>query len=79
MTDQPTNRHQPGKPRIDLSRDYERRNWAESFGVTEDELKHAVHAAGDAADKVRDYLQMRYFIKRLEDYVKHRKPPSPAR
>ncbi len=68
----------PDKARIDLSQDYERRDWAKSFGVTEDELRHAVHAAGDSADKVRDYLQMKYFIKRLEDYVKHRRPHSAA-
>lgn len=78
MTDESASRRQSGKARIDLSQDYDRRDWATSLGVTEEELKHAVHAAGDSADKVRDYLQMKYFIKRLEDYVKHRKPPSPA-
>ena len=71
-------RLQRDKARINLSQDYERRDWARTFGVTEDELKHAVDAAGDSADKVRDYLQMKYFIKRLEDYVKQRKRPSVA-
>lgn len=79
MTDQLRNPGlQRAQSRINLSQDYERRDWAKTFGVTEDELKHAVHAAGDSADKVRDYLQMKYFIKRLEDYVKQRKRPSVA-
>lgn len=77
MTDQLANRRvQRDKARINLSQDYDRRDWCKTFGVTEDELKHAVHAAGDSADKVRDYLQMKYFIKRLEDYVKNRKPSA---
>ena len=76
MSDDLTNRSQPGKARINLSEDYERRDWARSFGVTEDELTDAVHAAGDATDKVRDYLQTKAFIKHLNDYIKQRKAPS---
>jgi len=79
MTDQSTNQRLPrDRARINLSQDYERRDWARTLGVTEDELKHAVHAAGDSADKVKDYLQMKYFIRRLEDYVKQRKASSAA-
>jgi uncharacterized protein DUF3606 len=79
MSDDLTNRGQGDKARINLSQDYERRDWAKSLGVTEDELKDAVHTAGDSAAKVRDYLQVKNFMKKLRDYVKqHRKPPSHA-
>jgi len=61
---------------ININKDYERRDWAKRFGVTEDELKDAVHAAGDSADKVRDYVQVKNFIKHLNEYIKHRRPPS---
>jgi len=50
---------------IDINQDSQRRDWAKSFGVTEDELK-----SGDSASKVRDYLQVKDFINRLNDYVK---------
>jgi hypothetical protein len=78
MSDDLMDRGQRDKARIDLSRDYERRDWAKSFGVTEDELKDAVHAAGDSADKVRNYLQAKDFIRHLNDYIRDRKPPSRA-
>lgn len=65
--------------RIDLSQDDERRNWTEKLGVTEDELKGAVREVGDSSDKVKDYLQVKAFIKHLRDYVKRRKNrPGPA-
>lgn len=64
--------------RIDLSREDERRNWTKRLGVTDDELKNAVREAGESSDKVRDYLQVKAFIKRLRDYVKRRKSrPGP--
>ena len=64
--------------RINISQDFERRVWAKSFGVTEDQLKDAVHAAGDSANKVRDYLKVKDFMRRLKDYVDQRKAPSHA-
>jgi hypothetical protein len=49
--------------RIDLGWEYERRDWAKSLGVSEQDLRNAVSAVGNDADKVREYL-------------KHRKYPS---
>jgi len=63
MSDDLTNRSGSDRARININQDYERRDWAKSLGVTEQELKDAVHNVGDRADKVREYL-------------KHRKHPS---
>ena len=38
---------------ISLQEDYEVRDWAMSLGCTEDELRAAVKAVGNSADKVR--------------------------
>jgi hypothetical protein len=45
------------RKRIDVSEDYELRDWAARFGVTKDQLKAAVAAVGDQADKVEQYLK----------------------
>ena len=73
MSDDRTNREARDHARIDINQDSERRDWAKSFGITEDELKDAVRTTGDSADKVRDYLQVKNFIRRLRDYVKRHK------
>ena len=44
------------RDRISLSEDYEVRDWTESLGVGEDELREAVDAVGNSADAVRIYL-----------------------
>ena len=59
MSDDTMNRGARDRARINLSQDYERRDWAESLGVTENELREAVHNVGDRADKVREYLKHR--------------------
>ena len=59
MSDDKTNRGARDKARINVNQDYERRDWAKSLGVTEDELKQAVHNVGDRAEKVREYLKHR--------------------
>lgn len=41
---------------INLNERYEVRDWTNSLGVTEMELREAVAAVGTSADKVRDYL-----------------------
>lgn len=46
----------PDRNRISLSEDYEIRDWTESLGVGEDELREAVDAVGNSADAVRAYL-----------------------
>jgi hypothetical protein len=56
MSDDRTNRGSPDRDRIDLSDPDEVRNWTKSLGVTREQLEQAVQAAGNTADKVRDYL-----------------------
>lgn len=41
---------------INLSEPYEVRDWTNSLGVTEIQLREAVAAVGRSADKVREYL-----------------------
>lgn len=47
------------RARISLSEDYEIRDWTASLGVSEQELREAVDAVGNSADKVREYLSGR--------------------
>ena len=47
------------RSRISLSEDYEVRDWMKSLGVSEEQLREAVHAVGNSADAVRDYLKTR--------------------
>lgn len=44
------------RKRIALNEEYELKDWARKFGVTPDELKRAVQAVGDQADRVEEYL-----------------------
>lgn len=62
--------------RINLDEDHERHEWAQRLGVTEDELKDAVRAAGESPNKVRDYLNVKGFMRRLKEYAKRRKARS---
>ena len=47
----------PDRDRINLSEDYEVRDWSASLGVSEAKLREAVGAVGNGADKVREYLK----------------------
>ncbi|RYG10189.1 MAG: DUF3606 domain-containing protein [Burkholderiales bacterium] len=42
---------------ISLTEDYEVRDWAQSFGVSEAALRAAVEAVGHSAQAVRAHLQ----------------------
>ncbi|MDP9897399.1 hypothetical protein J2W32_006536 [Variovorax boronicumulans] len=55
MTD---NTKQTGLDRklISLKEDYEVRDWTKSLNCTEEELRAAVKAVGNSAEKVREYL-----------------------
>jgi hypothetical protein len=55
MTD---NTKQTGLDRklISLEEDYEVRDWTKSLGCTAAELREAVKAVGNSAEKVREYL-----------------------
>jgi hypothetical protein len=45
------------RKRISLSEDYEVRDWAEKFGVSEDELRRAVEKVGNQAEDVERELR----------------------
>jgi len=47
----------PDRSRINVNEDYELKDWAEKFGVTKEQLKTAVRAVGDNAQKVEEYLK----------------------
>ena len=59
MSDDRTNRGSPDRDRIDMNDPDEVRNWTQSLGVSREELQRAVQAAGDRADRVREYLRGR--------------------
>jgi hypothetical protein len=73
MSDDRTQGEVRGNGQIDINRGSERRNWAKRLSVTEDELTDAVRNTGASADKVRNYLQVKSFIRKLREYVKRRK------
>ncbi|OGA26468.1 MAG: DUF3606 domain-containing protein [Betaproteobacteria bacterium RIFCSPLOWO2_02_FULL_65_24] len=56
MADDTKQRHGQDRKRIDLDQDYELRYWTRELGVTEEELKQAVRAAGTQIETVRRYL-----------------------
>lgn len=41
---------------ISLEEEYEVRDWSTSLGCTPEQLREAVKAVGNSADKVREYL-----------------------
>ena len=57
MPDDRTQRGGQDRSRINLAQDYEVRDWAKKFGVSPEELKKAVQAVGDRADKVEAHLK----------------------
>jgi hypothetical protein len=57
MSDDRSNRGSPDRDRIDINDPDEVRNWTKSLGVSREELERAVQAAGDRADKVREFLR----------------------
>lgn len=55
--DNKRNTGSPDRDRIDVSEEYELQGWARKFGVTTNELKKAVKAAGTSAKDVEKYLK----------------------
>jgi len=45
------------RERIDVHQDHELRSWSKKFGVSPEQLKQAVAAAGTEADKVEAWLR----------------------
>lgn len=56
MADDKQNVGGADRSRISLGEDYEVRDWTKALGVTEEQLREAVDAVGNSADKVRQYL-----------------------
>jgi hypothetical protein len=56
MADDTRHRQRQDRTRIDIGQEQELRFWLDELGVTEEELKQAVRAAGPQADTVRRYL-----------------------
>lgn len=57
MSDDKSKTGQADRRRINLSEDYEVRNWATKFGVSEDRLRAAVEKVGSMADDVERELK----------------------
>jgi hypothetical protein len=56
MPDDKSNTGGQDRKRISLSQDYEVQDWCRSLDTTPEKLQEAVHAVGDQADRVREYL-----------------------
>ena len=57
MADDKQSTGNPDRQRINTNQDYELRDWAKKFGVSQDELKAAVKAVGNQADAVEKHLK----------------------
>ena len=57
MPDDTKNRGGQDRRRINVNQDYELRDWANKFGVSKEELKAAVEAVSNQADKVEVRLK----------------------
>ena len=57
MADDKTKIGTPDNDLISIKQDYERRDWAEKFGVSEAKLVQAVQAVGHSAKKVQHGLK----------------------
>ena len=56
MSDDTSKTGSPDRDLISLEQDYEVRTWSRSLGVSEEELRAAVKAVGNSAQKVREHL-----------------------
>jgi hypothetical protein len=58
MVDNLTNRGPQDRSRIALNEEWEVRYWTKEFGISPDELRHAVKEAGsNSVEKVREHLK----------------------
>ena len=57
MTEDSARRGSRERTRVDLEEECEVRYWMQELGVTEEELRHAVHTAGVLIDDVREQLR----------------------
>lgn len=59
MSEHPRERGRQEREHIDIEQEYDRRRWAERFGVSEHVLQEAVDQVGPLADDVEQALQGR--------------------
>jgi len=59
MADDRTKTGKADRIRINIEEDYERRDWAKKFGVSEDRLREAVKKVGPMAQQVAEELNKR--------------------
>ena len=57
MTDDKSKTGDPDRQRISLAEDYEVRDWAAKFNVSEEQLRAAVERVGDQAHDVQQELR----------------------
>ncbi|WP_144637770.1 DUF3606 domain-containing protein [Bordetella genomosp. 13] len=57
MTDDLKNRGPSDRSRINVEEEWECRYWSEKFGVTQDQLREAVHQVGPSVEAVTGYLE----------------------
>ena len=57
MPDDRTHRSGSDRERINVNQPYELRDWAKKFNATPEQIKEAVQAVGDRADKVEMHLK----------------------
>ena len=57
MPDDTSSRGGQDRQRINVNQDHELRDWAKKFNATPDQIKEAVQAVGDRADKVEMHLK----------------------
>ena len=55
--DNKNNTGSPDRDRINIHENYEVEYWTKTLGVSADELRKAVEAAGTSADAVRNHLK----------------------
>ena len=57
MSDDLSKRGGSDRARININQEHEVRYWAEKFGVSTEQLREAIGAVGDRADRVEDRLK----------------------
>lgn len=57
MADNPSIRSGSDRERINVNQEHELRHWAKKFDATPQQIKEAVQAVGDRADKVEMHLK----------------------
>jgi len=57
MADDPTQRGGQDRERINIHQDHELRHWAKKFDATPEQIKEAVQAVGDRAERVEGHLK----------------------